>query len=696
MKNSKFLCLMALALIVLVSSGGCGGGSSSSFVDNNSPDTQSQDVTPAPTSPDVTTPTVDVEDPETVSTILSGLNAPNGTEVMALPESASGSKRTLNDLSDEEKAAIPANETAAAALPTMSVDKDAVYVFGVALNNLNAGDAIYLHMISKANAAASEFSAADAEDGSYIFLDDDGKTVTTVPANKHVNAAVYMTAGKTYAPVITKASASSVTPEVSPDNPSPTPVPTPTSPDVAPESGDTPAPTSPDVTPQSGDVPPTPPESGDNPAPTSPDVTPQSGDVPPTPPTDSDDATPSTDSEDVTPSVDSDDATPSTDSEDVTSYTATEEGKHAIELTSGTASYSDVTVTKTGDATGQSDGESGYDWTGSNAAVFASGGSTLTIEDATITSNATGGNAVFAYGGNLSGSGSGDGTKITISNSTITTSKNNSGGIMVTGGGTIEASNLTITTQSGSSAAIRSDRGGGTITVTGGTYTANGQGSPAIYSTADITGNDVTLVSGIAQVVVIEGGNSVTLDNATLTANHTSLNGNDSYYQAVLIYQSMSGDASDGSSSFTMTGGSITNANGDIFHVTNTTTTITLSESINIVNNDSSGYFLRASSGSWGSSGSNGGKVTLNADGQDINGNMLVDSVSTLALNLKNSSDFEGAVNSSGQAGTVSVVLDATSTWTLTGNSYVTSLTNNGTINTGSYTLYVNGTAYTE
>ena len=166
-------------------------------------------------------------------------------------------------------------------------------------------------------------------------------------------------------------------------------------------------------------------------------------------------------------------------------------------------------------------------------------------------------------------------------------------------------------------------------------------------------------------------------------------------YQAVLIYQSMSGDASNGSSKFTMTGGTLTNAKGDIFHVTNTTTAITLS-GVTITNNDASGYFLRASSDSWGKSGSNGGKVTLNAEGQNIEGDILVDSISTLTLNMSNSSDFRGAINSSGQSGSVSVVLDSASTWTLTGDSYITSLSNNGTINRGSYTLYVNGTAYTE
>ena len=372
-------------------------------------------------------------------------------------------------------------------------------------------------------------------------------------------------------------------------------------------------------------------------------------------------------------------------------YTSTTGGTHALELTSGSATYSDITVTKTGDQSVHSDD---YDWQGTNAAVHASGGGTLTITgSSTISSNATYGNAVFSYGGNLSGNNAGDGTTINISDATITTTSNNSGGIMATGGGIITASDLTITTSGGSSAAIRSDKGGGTITVSGGTYTTSGTGSPAIYSTAEIIGSDVTLKSNTAQVVVIEGGNSVTLTDSTLNANHNKLNGQDTTYQAILIYQSMSGDASNGTAAFKMTNGSIINTKGDIFHVTNTTCTITLA-GVTITNNDSSGYFLRASSDSWGRSGSNGGKVTLNASGQTITGNILVDSVSTLTMNLSGSSAFKGAINTSGQTGTVSVTVNSGSTWTLTANSYVSSLTNNGTINTGSYTLYVNGTAY--
>ena len=366
-------------------------------------------------------------------------------------------------------------------------------------------------------------------------------------------------------------------------------------------------------------------------------------------------------------------------------YTATTENQHALELTSGNASYTNITVNKTGDASGRSDD---YDFKGTNAAVHASGGGTLTITGSStaITSNASYGNAVFSYGG-----GSGDGTKISISDSTITTFKNNSGGIMVTGGGIINAENLTITTSGGSSAAIRSDKGGGTITANKGTYTTNGTGSPAIYSTANITVSNATLKSNSSQGVVIEGGNSVTLNSTKVDASHSTLNGQDTTHQAVLIYQSMSGDASDGNSTFTMTDGSITNSEGDIFCVTNTTCTINLDD-VDITNNDSSGNFLRAAAQEWGRSGSNGGNVTINATDQDITGNILADSSSSVTLNLANS-DFRGVINSADE-GTVNVNVGTDSTLTLLGNSNIKSLTNNGTINYGSYSLNVNGTSY--
>lgn len=356
------------------------------------------------------------------------------------------------------------------------------------------------------------------------------------------------------------------------------------------------------------------------------------------------------------------------------------------------ATLSNITVTKTGD----SDGGDNTSFYGTNSAIIAKSGANLTIKNATITTDANGANGVFSYGGSATtNNSSSDGTTVNFSDSTITTKKNNAGGIMTTGGGTMNATNLTINTAGTSSAAIRSDRGGGTVTVNKGTYKTTGKGSPAIYSTADITVKNATLVATASEGVVIEGKNSVTLENVDLTDTNNALNGQSTTYKNIFLYQSMSGDAASGRAVFTSKNSTITTNKGDSFYVTNTTAEINL-ENNKIINNDTSGNFLRIQKESWGKSGSNGGTVTLNMTNQSATGNIVVDSISSLTMSLKNGSTFKGAINSA-NAGTVSLSLDKSSTLTLTGDTYVKSLTNadstNSNINFNGYKLYVNGKA---
>ena len=226
--------------------------------------------------------------------------------------------------------------------------------------------------------------------------------------------------------------------------------------------------------------------------------------------------------------------------------------EHAITADGEEASYSNVAVVKTGDAEGDE-----ADFYGANAAIYATNGGSLTLSEITVNTDGKHANGVFSYG---------ESTTVTISDSVIETSGNCSGGLMTTGGGTMNASNLLIHTTGNSSAAIRSDRGGGTVNVTGGSYTTEGTGSPVIYSTADITVSDAVMESTASQGVVVEGQNSVTLNNVNLTASNVTKNSNKSeWYQAVMIYQSMSGDADEGLASFAMNGGTLTNLNGDIF-----------------------------------------------------------------------------------------------------------------------------------
>ena len=150
---------------------------------------------------------------------------------------------------------------------------------------------------------------------------------------------------------------------------------------------------------------------------------------------------------------------------------------------------------------------------GDNASFYGVGSATLVtsgtlnLNEGIITTNANGGAGVFAYGQGIAN----------VNGTTIETKKGASGGIHVAGGGRLNATELTVTTNGESSAPIRSDRGGGKMTVNSGSFTSNGTGSPAIYCTADITVNDATLVANKSEGICIEGLNTTTLNSVELT-----------------------------------------------------------------------------------------------------------------------------------------------------------------------------------
>lgn len=364
-------------------------------------------------------------------------------------------------------------------------------------------------------------------------------------------------------------------------------------------------------------------------------------------------------------------------------YSSIGDDENALRVDGVTASLTDITVEKSG---GESSNTENGDFYGQNAGLLALNGAQVTIEGATVNTNAVNGNGVFSYG---------EGTVVTISDSTIRTTKNNSGGIQTTGGGTMIASNLDVETQGNSAAAIRSDRGGGTVEVDGGSYVTNGTGSPAVYCTADISVTDAVLTANASEGVVVEGKNSVCLKDCDVISDmDNTYNGDsDENIHCIMIYQSMSGDAAVGEASFSAEGGSITALTGDMFYITNTDCEISLKDVAFTLAND---VFLRvegnSSSRGWGTAGANGGDVVLTADAQNFTGNILVDEISSLKLTLKNATSYEGAINPDGEAGTVNVTLDEDSAWTLTADSYVTSFDGDtDNIVANGYHLYVNG-----
>ena len=365
-------------------------------------------------------------------------------------------------------------------------------------------------------------------------------------------------------------------------------------------------------------------------------------------------------------------------------YTSTGDNENALRVDGSTVTLSNITVNK---ESGSVNSPESGDFYGINAALLATNGANVTITGATINSSAQCGNGVFSYG---------TGTVVNISDSVITTTADNSGGIQTTGGGTTNASNLTVNTSGDSSAAIRSDRGGGTVNVSGGTYTSNGYNSPAVYSTADITVSDATLTANNSEALVIEGQNTIDLTNCVVYGNMSDDKGTSSYNNVhnVMIYQSMSGDAEVGEATFKMSGGSLTSNNGDMIYVTNTDATITL-DNVTLLNNDSNAYLLRVVGNSkWGNTGANGANVIFTCTNQELDGDILVDTISTLKLTLSSNSVFTGTINieentdaTSSVDDNVTVTIEEGSTWNLTGDCTISTLINSGTINYNGYTI---------
>lgn len=313
------------------------------------------------------------------------------------------------------------------------------------------------------------------------------------------------------------------------------------------------------------------------------------------------------------------------------------------------------------DKQGNTTNDDNSNFRGQNAVVLVTGGSQTSIKDSNITSNSIGSNAVFATG---------EGSVINVENTNIHTKGDSSRGLDATYKGTVNGKNLTITTEGAHSATLATDRGEGTITAEAAKLTTSGAGSPVIYSTGNITANNINGVANNSEIGVIEGKNSITLTNS----NVTGYKGN-----GFMLYQSFSGDAESGIARLKAENNTLTtHGTGAFIYVNNTTAETDLTANTILMPNTTT-LVKAAADSRWGKDGENGGHLTLRASNQELSGNIVADSISTVALDMTNGSSLVGAINTDNTAKEVTLKLSKDSTWTLTGDSYVKSLTNEDT-----------------
>lgn len=322
------------------------------------------------------------------------------------------------------------------------------------------------------------------------------------------------------------------------------------------------------------------------------------------------------------------------------------------------------------DKTGNTTSDDNSNFHGQNAVVLGIDGSQINIKGSNITSNSNGSNAVFATG---------EGSVITVENTNIHTKRNSSRGLDATYKGTVNGKHLTITTEGAHSATLATDRGEGTITAEAAKLTTSGEGSPIIYSTGNITADYITGEAKNSEIGVVEGKNSITLTNSTVTGYKDN---------GFMLYQSFSGDAESGIARLKAENNALTShATGAFIYVNNTTAEVDLTG--NAISTPNTTTLVKAAADSrWGKTGENGGHLTLHASNQSLNGNIVADAISTIALDMTNGSNLVGAINTDNTAKEVTVKLSKDSTWTLTGDSHIKALTNED--RTGS-NIHLNG-----
>lgn len=371
-------------------------------------------------------------------------------------------------------------------------------------------------------------------------------------------------------------------------------------------------------------------------------------------------------------------------SSDGESFTATEADQNAaLVQNGGTLTLENALLQKSGDDT---DGDR-CNFYGVNSILTAVGeGSSATVSNSSLTATSAGSNGIFAT----------DGATVTVSDTSIDTTADNSRGLDATYGGVITADNVDITTAGDHCAGIATDRGGGTITAVDSTVSTQGSGSPILYSTGDIEVENLTGTASGSQIAGMEGLNTICIENSTLTSSITGKTASDPIANGIIIYQSTSGDAeatTGSTATFTAKSSTLSSAiqSGSMFYLTNTSANITLQNTE--LDFDSSQAALITACGNdsnnWGQAGSNGATVKVKAINQTLEGDIVVDTISSINLTLTKGSTWTGSAiiqdNDSATTTTespISITVGKTSSWIVTDDCTVSNLTvkNGGTI----------------
>ena len=296
---------------------------------------------------------------------------------------------------------------------------------------------------------------------------------------------------------------------------------------------------------------------------------------------------------------------------------------------------------------------------GLNACLLSMEGSTISMSGGNVTTLGSGSSGLYALG---------NASRIVADEVTVTTAGDSARGASAENGGTLNLSDTSLTTVGPNAAGIAINLGGSNAMLTNTVITTGGLAAPCYYTNVTLRTQGGSCNAAQSEAAIIENDGVLELRQTSLTSRALTRWG-------ILLYQSTSRDAGTAEAEFDMQGGSlsVTDANSPAFFVTNVNAAISLS-GVNVTT--ASGVVLKAGAqNTWGTAGENGGTVSLFLTGQNLKGDIQTDRLSSVVIQMRSNSNFEGAINTADTARVLALDLDTTSSWTLTRNSYVPQIT---------------------
>lgn len=361
-------------------------------------------------------------------------------------------------------------------------------------------------------------------------------------------------------------------------------------------------------------------------------------------------------------------------------YISGNENENALRVPMAYITAKNVKITKSGDST-QAESSELY---GLNAALLATHGGRASLTDADISSTGIGASGAYGYAKS---------TYINLTDSKVRTTENHAAGVSISMKAMMKTVNTEVSTSGEFSPAIAVRDGGGIFIAENGTFSTTGLHSHGIYSKGDVTVTNAIVKADKTKAAVLKGNNTITLINATLEGNEIS----DMIPHNIVLFSKEDDIGTMGTQYIEAKRSTLIARKGDMFHVTATHGKIMLSDT-DLIKHDESAPLITVTGNDgadgWGTPGSNGGHLELICDNQTLSGDIIVDSISNINLNLRNNSTYTGAIkivpnaeNGTPYKTNADVFIAAGSTWNLTGDTELTSLYNLGKINYNGYTI---------